>query len=270
MITDLHQVKSFLLHYFKASRGGHGVHSPFAYTLSEEVFYNKNPFYDFEELNYIRKTLLKDKTELEVEDFGAGSKKLSARKRRVCDIAAHGISSQRQSEILFRLINFLKSDIMIELGTSLGLNTIYMTRANRNALVFTVEGSKAIGDYASSLMDENRVHTCSLSVGNFDEKLPELLSILSKGEICNTVDLLYVDGNHTYEATMRYFKMALQSRNNNSVFVFDDIYWSAGMTKAWEEIKKHPEVTMSIDTFYTGFVFFKQEIKEKTDLRFYI
>jgi len=85
-----------------------------------------------------------------------------------------------------------------------------------------------------------------------------------------TVDLLYLDGNHTYAATKDYFTMALEKKNNASVFIFDDIYWSKGMTEAWNEIKKHPSVTLSIDTFYFGMVFFKEEIKEKLDLKFYL
>jgi predicted O-methyltransferase YrrM len=263
MIIDLHQVKNFLTHYFKASRGGHGVHSPFAYALCEEVFYNKNVFYDFDRFGKVREELMKDEKELKIEDFGAGSRKLNTDKRKVSEIAAHGISSKKQSELLYRLINYLNPKTIVELGTSLGLNALYLAGAGKRSDVFSIEGSHELAGFARELLRKQKL-SCEIIEGKFDDKFPELLNRI------DSLDFLYVDGNHTYEATLKYFKTALQKKNNDGVFIFDDIYWSREMTKAWEEIKKDPAVTMSIDTFHLGFVFFRQEIREKVDLRFYI
>lgn len=257
----MHQLTHFIKHYLSATRKGHNVHSPWAFTLCEEVFYNNSSFYDFEQFKKIRKDLLKDETELSVEDFGAGSKTFKGNKRKVKDIAAMGISTARQSELLYKLVNFLNARTVIELGTSLGLNTLYLSKANRNAKIYTIEGSSALHDFAEKLALENEISNSKFIRGKFDEELPKLLSEV------NTVDLLYIDGNHTYEATLKYFHMALAKSINDSVFVFDDIYWSAGMTKAWEEIKNDPKVTLSIDAFYFGLVFFKQEIKEKVHIK---
>jgi len=38
--------------------------------------------------------------------------------------------------------------------------------------------------------------------------------------------------------------------------IFDDIYWSEGMQQAWTEICARPEVTLSLDLFHMGVVFF--------------
>jgi len=62
---------------------------------------------------------------------------------------------------------------------------------------------------------------------------------------------------------MNYFKQALEKKNVNSIFVFDDIYWSEEMQQAWKEICAHNEVTLSLDLFYFGIVFFRTENKEK-------
>jgi hypothetical protein len=35
------------------------------------------------------------------------------------------------------------------------------------------------------------------------------------------------------------------------------------MEKAWDEIKKQEEVTLTIDLFYIGIVFFRKENKQK-------
>ncbi len=264
MSVNTHQIRSFIKHFFVAKRKGHGVHSPFAYKLCEEVFYNTDSFYAFKQLDLVRKHLLVDETILEIEDFGAGSKTLNDKSRKIKDIAAKGISSQKQSEILFKLLNFLKCETVIELGTSLGLNTLYLSMVNSNTKIISLEGDKSLSDFASQLSNKYKQTNTEFVHAKFDDILPSLLQKI------NTLDLFYVDGNHTYSATMRYFEMALPKKNQQSVFVFDDIYWSPEMTKAWEEIKKHPSVKLSIDTFYFGLVFFDEGIKEKVDLRMYL
>lgn len=260
----MHQLKHFIKHFFTATRKGHNVHSPFAYQLCEEVFYNKASFYDFEKLNYLRKKLLSDNTILKVEDYGAGSRKFKSDERRVADIAGSGISSKRQSELFYKLVNFLRPGIIVELGTSLGLNTLYLSRANKNGKVYSVEGSESLVDLASNLIQQAELKNTELIQGKFDDIFPVLT------EKITTIDLLYIDGNHSYEATLRYFRMALSKKNDNSVFIFDDIYWSEGMTRAWEEIKSHKAVTLTIDAFYFGMIFFRPEVKEKIDLRIWI
>jgi predicted O-methyltransferase YrrM len=260
----MHQLKNFIRHFFSATRKGHNVHSPFVYQLCEEVFYNRAAFYDFEKLDKLRKILRRDDTILQIEDFGAGSKTFKGSSRKVGHIAARGISSKKQSEILYKLVNFLKANTVIELGTSLGLNTLYFAKANQAGKVYSIEGSRALYDFSSRLLADNEAHNVTLINDRFDNSLPFLLQQI------NPVDLLYVDGNHTYEATMHYFNLALQKKGNDSVFVFDDIYWSEGMTKAWEAIKSNSEVTLSIDAFYFGIIFFKKEVKEKVNIKIWL
>jgi predicted O-methyltransferase YrrM len=263
MTINFHQIKHYIKHCLTAKWGGHGVHSPFAFQLCEEVFYNHNSFYDFEELQKIRKQLLNDKTEVTVEDFGAGSKTFTTNKRKIKDLAAKGTSTAKQSETLYKLINFLNCNTIIELGTSVGLNTLYLAKANKNGKVITIEGSKNLVKYARELAKKNDVSNIEFIEAKFDDALPTLLRN-------NSLSLLYIDGNHTYEATMRYFNLALAKKDNSSVIVFDDIYWSPGMTKAWDEIKNNVSVTMSIDLFYFGMIFFKEEVKEKVDLKLFL
>jgi predicted O-methyltransferase YrrM len=264
MTINMHQATHFIKHFFTAKRNGHGIHSPFAYQLCEEVFYNHNSFYDLEALKKIREQLLSNEQTLSIEDFGAGSKTFTGNIRKIKDIAARGISTRLQSETLYKLINFLNCSTCIELGTSIGLNTLYLAKGNANGTVISIEGSKSLADFAQALAKNNNVTNVQYVTAQFNEALPALLNKIP------TLDLLYADGNHTYEATREYFNAALKKKHNNSVFIFDDIYWSKGMTKAWQEIKQHPDITLSIDAFYFGMVFFKQEIKEKVQLKFYL
>lgn len=261
---NIHQVNQFIKHFFSATRKGHGVHSPFAYQLCEEVFYNENKFYDFETLEFVREDLLNDKTILQIEDFGAGSKAFKSNQRKVKDIAKKGISTQKQSELFYKLINFLQAKQCLELGTSLGLNTLYFSKAAKNGSVTSIEGSKSLYDFANALAKKQKISNINFIHGKFDEVLPSVLNEMP------SLDLLYIDGNHSYNATLNYFKTSLEKKHKDSVFIFDDIYWSEGMTKAWEEIKNHASVTLSIDTFYFGLIFFREEVKEKQHLKFWI
>lgn len=257
-------IRNYLSHVISAKRAGHGVHSPFVYKLVEDVLNNQNTFYSFEELNEIRVQLCKDEAELDINDLGAGSQKLNSTKRKIKDIATHGISSKKQTEILFKLISYLKCETIIELGTSIGLTTLYLSYANSGARIFTLEGSEGLVNFSQNLFKKHERNNITSIEGNFDDTLPKLLSQLKQ------FDLIYVDGNHTYDATLNYFKIAIEKRNDNSVIIFDDIYWSREMTKAWEEIKNNEAVSLSIDCFYFGMIFFRKEQKQKEHFKLFI
>jgi len=87
--------------------------------------------------------------------------------------------------------------------------------------------------------------------------LPDLIKQAGK------LDFAYIDGNHTYEATIENFESLLEIAHNDTVFVFDDIHWSAGMEKAWNEITDHKRVTVSIDLFRTAIVFLRSELSRQ-------
>jgi predicted O-methyltransferase YrrM len=264
MTINWHQLKKYIQHFVTAKRNGHGIHSPFAYQLCEEVFYNTQRFYAFDTLNLLRKELEQNQEKITIEDFGAGSKTFKSSTRKISEIAKRGISLPKQSELLYRLLYFLKCTNAVELGSSLGLNALYMASVDKKIQVFSIEGSDKLHQFAKSLAHKNGMDSVKFIHGIFEDAFPELLQTIER------LDFLYVDGNHTYSATLNYFKQALDKKHLNSVFIFDDIYWSADMTKAWEEIKQNTQVTLSIDAFYFGLVFFKSELKEKVDLRFFI
>lgn len=264
MSNKWHQVKHYFRHVIQARRQGHGVHSPFAYRLCEDVFYNASSFYHFAPLENIRKLLLHDKTTLSTEDYGAGSRVFKGRQRRIKDIAAHGISRPLQSQVLYKLLNFLNCNTCVELGTSLGLNTLYLASVNRGKPVVSIEGSPGLHAFATELVARQGFSNVQLVCGRFSEELGAVLKTNAAPYF------VYVDGEHTYEATIRHFYTILMYADAESVIVFDDIYWSEGMTLAWEEIKKHQRVKMSIDLFYMGIIFFKDEIKEPVHLKLFI
>jgi predicted O-methyltransferase YrrM len=242
------------------TRWGHGVHSPFVYNLIEQIFNHDGQYYSFSRIEEIRAHLLNQRQKIEVEDFGAGSVKLSRKKRRVSSIAYSSLLGKEHAQLLFRLINRFQPKNIIELGTSLGVTSAYLASAYKKSQLHTFEGSSAIADIAKDNFKQLKLDNIQVHVGNFDQQLPEVLKQME------TVDFAFIDGNHRYQATLDYFELLLQKASPSSVFVFDDIYWSKGMTKAWKEIIARPEVKVSIDLYRMGLVFFRKE-SPKQDFR---
>ncbi|MCD6019634.1 MAG: O-methyltransferase-like protein [Bacteroidetes bacterium] len=235
----------------------HDLHSPFLYNFYMELIKNEFPFGDFEELQAVRQSLEKNTTAIHIVDLGAGSKKLQSDKRFVNQIAKHGIAQKKQAEFMYRLLNKFAPTTVVELGTSIGLTTLYLSKASPRSDIYSIEGCPDLVEFSQKLFIEHHARNIQNITGNFDTAFPHLLKSIDH------LDLLYIDGNHAYEPTIRYFNMALEKKTADSIFVFDDIYWSAGMLKAWKEICAHPDVTLSLDLFYFGIVFFRSEQKNK-------
>jgi hypothetical protein len=50
---------------------------------------------------------------------------------------------------------------------------------------------------------------------------------------------------------------------NNTIWIVNAIHGSKDMEEAWDFIKNQPKVTVTIDTFYLGFIFFRSEQKKE-------
>ena len=222
-----------------------------------ELIRNNYPYKDFDELNTIRKKLSLNHQEINIIDFGAGSKSLSSNKRKISDIAKKGIAQQKQAEFLYRVLNKFYPENIVELGTSIGLTTLYFSKVVPKSSIYTIEGCPDLFQFSKNLFKEHSANNITSLNGNFNTELPTLLNKLPK------LDFLYIDGNHTYDATIQYFNLALEKKHPGTILVFDDIYWSEGMEKAWKEICIHPQVKLTLDLFQFGIVFFRTENKEK-------
>lgn len=246
----------YIAYYFRAGNGkGHGIHSPFVYAFIREVLIDRRRYYAYERVENLRASLLRDKSELEVTDLGAGSGKNSATTRRVASITRHAAKPAKLGRLLFRVVNYFQPAVMVELGTSMGITAAYLASANQAAQLYTIEGSPAIAARAVQNLATLQLTNATVIQGNFDDILAELLRKIP------TPDLVYIDGNHRYEATLRYFNEILPSVQGHTILVFDDIHWSEEMEAAWNAIKLHPSVKCSIDIFFLGFIFFRPEFK---------
>lgn len=249
----------YLNYYFIAANGkGHGIHSPFVFDLVVNVLNDKTNYAAYKEIELQRIRLLGNETIITVEDFGAGSVKGLTKQRLVQQIAATSLKPKKYAQLLYRLVQYVQPKQILELGTSLGITTAYLAKAKPDAAVITMEGSIAIAEIAQQQFNELQLKNVKVVTGNFDETLASTLAASS-----TPFDFVFIDGNHRKDPTLCYFEQLLAKADHDTVFVFDDIHWSKEMEEAWEQIKQHPSVTLTIDLFFIGLVFLRKEQKAK-------
>ena len=236
------------------STNEHGVHSPFVFDLVTKCFYNKKKLPAYIKIKHYREELLSNNNTIEVTDFGAGSRVFKSNTRQIAAIAKTAGITPKRAQLLARITQYFNCTSALELGTSLGLATAAMAYGNPITSITTLEGCPATASIAKKMFYKHQLNTITAVTTNFSDYLQQLATNYS---------LVYFDGNHQKEATLNYFETLVQYSSNDTVFIFDDIHWSKKMETAWESIKKHPKVTITIDTFYWGFVFFRSENKHK-------
>lgn len=257
----MYPVKLFLKYfvYLLTAKGikGHGIHSPFIFKLVTAVFNDKRYYNEFQIIDEARSLYFSSKDKIVQEDFGAGSKFTKSAEKKICDIARKASTQPKYGELLFRLVRFYQPKNIVEFGTSLGLGTLYMAMAAPNAEIISIEGSEELSMKAKQLFSSVGVRNVRLVNGEFR-------LVAETGELFNEpVDFVYFDGCHTKEMTLYLFDKMLLKAGESSVFVFDDIRWSAGMEEAWKHIVAEKRVTLSIDLFQVGIVIFKKEISKQ-------
>jgi len=258
LYNHFHLAQKYINYYLTASNGkGHGIHSPFVFDFIKKVLNDNKKYDSYSSIETVRNKMLADERIIEVEDFGAGSLALPSKEKKINDIARSFLKSKKFAQLLFRIVKFYKPATIIELGTSLGITSAYLAKANDSSQLITLEGSVSTASVAKENFELLDLQNIQLVTGNFDETLPHILSKLKK------LDLSFVDGNHRKIPTLNYFHQLISHSTQSTILIFDDIHWSKEMEEAWEEIQQHPQVTLTIDLFFIGLVFFRTDFKSK-------
>lgn len=234
------------------------LHSPFVYQFYLNVLEGKMSAPSIEAL---RKALCRNKETISFFDYGKGGMLTT---RSVGDMAKRSSVSCKYGKLLLNLVHHYQPQKVLELGTNLGLSTAYIALGNRKAGVVTIEGSDALSNLAQQNIDRLGIENVCFVKGNFDAALEGALQEMKK------VDMVFFDGNHFKNPTLKYFETCLPYSHSQSIFVFDDIHWSREMNEAWEDIKAHPKVSLSIELYRMGIVFFnKQKLKKEHFILFF-
>ncbi len=227
------------------------------YELYHQVIASQQHYYAFEKLEALRQKLLLDQTFIEVKDLGAGSTQLPDKKRSISSIARHSLSAAKQAQLLFKLVNYFQPKTIIETGTSLGLSSLHLAMPSSKTKVFTLEGCPQTAQIAQQNFEAMQVKNIELVLGDIAQTLPQVLKKI------NQLDFAFLDANHQLKPTISYFEQCLAIAHQDTVFVIDDLYWSKEMQNAWQYIKQHPSVSLTIDLFVCGLVFLKKRIDKQ-------
>jgi predicted O-methyltransferase YrrM len=248
----------YIRYYLSAANGrGHGAHSPFVFHFITRLLNDRKHYPEYDAVESLRGRMKADNRTVQVLDLGAGSATSSSSLRKVSSIARHAVKPAKYGRLLFRMVRAWQPSTILELGTSLGVTTSYLSLAHPGAMVTSIEGAPEIAAIARQNLLQTGCSHVIVREGSFDTLLPDILSTGANPEF------VYVDGNHLQEPTVRYFNKLLPVMQNDSVIIFDDIHWSPEMEAAWKEISSHPSVRCSIDLFFLGIVFFRKEFLEK-------
>jgi predicted O-methyltransferase YrrM len=252
------RVSRYMKYIFAAeNRKGHGIHSPFVFDLVNRIFRNRTDPAVVYSIEKIRKRQLSDKRVIDVKDFGAGAENKPDNFKKVSDIAVHSTVPEKYGMLLANMAAEFGRPMIIEFGTSLGISTMYMASSCSEVPVFTMEGCPATAELADLNFKEAGLKNIVLKVGSFVDTIPEIISQGIKP------GLVFIDGDHRKKPLLDYFEKMAEISDNNTVIIIDDINYSGEMEEAWNEIQLYEKVSLTVDIFRMGIVFFRKGIERK-------
>jgi predicted O-methyltransferase YrrM len=256
------QLRSFFT-YFLDNVDEHSLHSPFFFKFYTQVLKTQLQSERIGRLESYRKKLLQDDRSIMVEDLGAGSAYFKSNSsRKVSDIARTSLSPRKFSNLYSRIIEEYDYKNVIELGTSLGLNSLYLGLSAATH-VKTFEGSQSVATIAEELFSFADSQNVKLVRGNIDLTLPIELSET------DVLDFALIDANHRYAPTLSYFDMLASKVSSKGMVVLDDIHGSQQMERAWKAIQEDNRVHATADLYRCGLIFFDPSFdKQHVVLRF--
>jgi len=254
-------IKAYLKYYLKAKRIN-SQSSKRLQRLKIDVFDKLNQVNDAQILALIQ-DLKQDKTQIKITDLGAGSKQSKSNLRSINSIVKNAAIPPKFGRFLNVLVSEFNCENVLELGTSLGVGTAYLALNNKQSNIFTIEGCPNISQLAQVNIKKLNINNCHFFEGEFSSQFSTVLAPN------RSLDLVYIDGNHTYEATIDYFNFFISKMTKNGILIFDDIHWSAGMEKAWQEIIKHHSTQLTIDLFRMGIVFLNTDLEKENCVMWY-
>jgi len=251
--------------YWIKAKTRYRIHSQFVFDFINNILRDREDYDDYSILREHRNEFALSKDPIETVDFGAGSgkKPYSTKILSLGNIVRSRSHNESRLKLLYRLTRYYKPESILEFGTAAGISTTYIKSGNLSSYMVSMEGCANLAARAKESFDQLRLKNIEICVGNFDSTLDDALSRFQK------LDFVFFDGNHRKDPTLRYFERCMQLSDENSIFVFDDIHWSSEMESAWESIKKDSRVSVTIDLFWFGLVFFRKGIEKQDFVLYY-
>jgi len=250
------------LRFLRKAQTRYYIHSPFVHFFCEEIMRDSRHYYAFDDITNLKKNLLHSTEKFHHLDRGAGSSLATGNREKLVSAMAHRASlPEKYGHLFFRMIEYFRPAHILELGTCLGIGTAYLASPMQKSHVMTLEADPFLCQKAKKNFQALHLSNIELVQGSFEELLPVVLDRIP------SVDFAYIDGDHRREPVLDYYRQIKNCCHENSILLFDDIHWSEDMEKAWNTIREDKDITLSIDLFRLGIVFFRQgRVKENFSL----
>lgn len=238
---------AYLKYYFSAITK-YQVHPPYVYEFVEDIFEDDRSYYAFGTIENYRQNLLNTK-----ESIPQNGDQPSMM---VNQLAKNTELTPFYGQVLFKTVHHYKPDAILNLGTSLGISTLYQATPDPNIPVFTLEPSIPIAEKTAEYFKKLGTRNIEILSGDISTTLLPTLKELK------TVNHVFFNSFWGSTSTLSYFEECLKFTSEKSIFIINKPYQSKESAEFWETIKKHKKVKLSIDLYNLGFLFFRLEQKE--------
>ena len=222
--------------------------------LSESVKAYKDNSLSHEEqpiitsIENVRSEMLQSTDTIPKTEFGAGSivlKHQNVATELVRNVCRTSSKPKKSCLLLYHLIRTLKPKYAIELGTCLGISIAYQAAAlkhHESGKIISFEGSEGRAKIAEENLNKLSLQDRAKVIqGRFEDNLENQLNKF------DFIDYAFIDGHHEEEATIKYFNELLPHFKKGGIMVFDDIFWSKGMNRAWKRIKNSGKFEITLE-----------------------
>ena len=239
---------NIVLEYIKYrlnAKGRHGIHSPFIYDMVDKCFRTPINTEDKLKIKSLIHSLKVDRRSLNIQDFGAGSKKLG-NVRKVNQLLRTSSSIGKFGKLFYQIAKHYQPESILEFGTSIGIGSIHFAAGNKNTQVLTVEACPE----TFAIAQENFAKIGLENVEGVNSTFDAFLSSQPKTQF----DIIFIDGHHDGTALLNYCKSLKSTIHDETLIIVDDIRWSQSMFDAWTTLKNSDEFHVSIDLFRMGII----------------
>jgi predicted O-methyltransferase YrrM len=156
-------------------------------------------------------------------------------------------SNEWSGRVLYRCARGRRS--AIEVGANVGLGSVWIAAAlEPPQRLILLDGAGSLLRVADEHVQEIAGFSCELREGLFGETVPALADELTD----DSVDFVFIDGEHFYEPTIRDANLIIPKVRENGIVVFDDISWNDDMERAWSDLAKRADCRLAIEPRHRG------------------
>jgi predicted O-methyltransferase YrrM len=243
---------TYILYQWRRKRW---AHSAFVYDFICIVLRNQTGKNEYKKIEQIRKKLRKNHQTLYI--LYAGGHADCGSILPIDDVVRYFSVSKSTGNLLFQLVRRYNLQHIVEFGTAFGLSAAYMAMANPGASILTVEQSPEVSAIAEETFKMLKLNNIERINADFDAVIKHFPAKFKY------LDLLYVKVITSRRRLCNYFHFIKQYASPSTIFVLEGIYKTKEMTSVWKSIQADPDVSITIDLYSAGLVFFRQKIAKQ-------